>query len=222
MRNREEFKNKLIIFDMEHTLLQNRFIDLCAERFKFQQALALLRQIDTDTVSLTRRTAWFLRDQKKSVLMEIAADMPLVPGITEAVQQLKEKDYTVGIISDSYQFVTAIVSRKIGVDFELSNELQFLGNHVTGEVVIPSYFYRTPHSTCSHNVCKTNALHHICKAHQTKLENCIVVGGADEDACMLGQAGLGVAFSNSTEMAKSAAARQVEKPSFTEILSIVP
>ena len=222
MSNREGIPKKLIIFDLEHTLLQSRFIDLCAERFKFQQALSLLRQIDNDPVSLTRRTAWFLRDQKKSVLMEIAADMPLVPGVTEAVQQLKEKDYTVGIISDSYQIVTAIVSKKIGVDFDLSCDLQFLGNHVTGEVEIPSFFYRNPQSTCRHSICKSNALLHICTEYGTSPGDCIVVGGIQDEDCMLTQAGTGVAFSIPAENESSTSSREPGQPLFSRILSLVP
>src|SRR5690349_20358473 len=126
MLNRTETSKKLIIFDMEQTLLQDSFIDVCAGQFKFQQALSLLRQIDNNNESLTRRSAWFLRDQKKSVLLEIASALQLVPDITEVVQELKARDYIVGIISNSYHFVTGIVGKKIGADFELSNELQFL------------------------------------------------------------------------------------------------
>ena len=212
----------MVVFDMENVLLQNRFIDACAAEFKFQQALSLLRQIDTDPVSLIKRTAWFLKDQKKSTLMEIAASMPLVPGIVEAVQELKERSYIVGMISDSYQVVAGITGKKIGSDFELANELQFLGNHVTGEVVIPSYFTRSSESTCRHAICKTNALRHICRVYQTKFEHCTVIAGSDEDACMLEHAGLGIAYCSDSETARSAASRQIREPELSELLTLVP
>lgn len=222
MLNRSETSRKLIIFDMEHTLLQNSFIDVCAEQFKFQQALSLLRQIDNNPESLTRRTAWFLRDQKKSVLLEIASALPLVPESTEVVQELKARDYVVGIISNSYHLVTGIIGKKIGADFELSNELQCMGNHVTGEVTISSYFHHSPTSACRHSICKTNAMQHISKAYHSRFDDCIVVGGNDEDACMLEHAGLGIAFPDASELAKKAAGRRVEEDAFNELLTLVP
>jgi phosphoserine phosphatase len=154
--------------------------------------------------------------------MEIASDMPLVPGVTEAVQQLKEKDYIVGIISTSYQFVTGIVSKKTGVDFDLACELQFLGNHVTGEVEIPSYFYRTPNSTCRHEVCKSNALHHICREYNSSIENAIVIGGNQDDDCMLSKAGTGLAFSVTTGTEKDTAEPKLHQPLLSKILLQVP
>ncbi len=57
--------NKMVVFDMDNTILRGRFIDDCAERFNFKQALNLLRQIDHDPVSLTIRIASFLKRQNK-------------------------------------------------------------------------------------------------------------------------------------------------------------
>lgn len=222
MRNREDANGKMIVFDMENVLLQEKFIDVCAAEFKFQQALSLLRQIDNDPASLIKRTAAFLKDQKKSTLMEIAAGIALVPGIVEAVQELKERSYIVGMISDSYQVVAGITGKKIGADFELANELQFIGNHVTGDVLIPSYFSRSPESTCRHPICKTNALRHICRVYQTKFENCTVIAGSDEDACMLGHAGLGIAYCSSSETARNAARQEIRDPELSGILTLVP
>jgi HAD superfamily phosphoserine phosphatase-like hydrolase len=222
MRERNGSNRKIVVFDMDNTIMQDRFIEVCAERFKFQQALTLLRQIDTDHASLTRRIAFFLRDRTKTEILEIAASIPLVEDIQSVVSDLKKRSYIVGIISDSYQLVTRMVAQRVGADFELSNELQFLGDRLTGEVLIPSYFHYSPDSTCRHQVCKTNALRYICKAHHTNFEDCIVVGDSDNDACMIRHAGLGVAFCATSDLVRSVAQKSIEERSFRELLTMAP
>ncbi len=222
MRNREEANKKLVVFDMDNTLLQDRFIEVCARHYKFEQALSLLRHIDNDPVSLTKRIGWFLKDRKRAEMIEIAGSIPLVPGIENVVENLKQRGYIIGIISDSYQLVTRLVADKINADFELANELQTIGDHITGEVLIPSYFKYTGESTCTHSVCKTNALRYICKAYQAKIEDCIVIGDSENDVCMLSHAGLGVAFCTTSELVKSVANKHIEERSFSKLLSFVP
>jgi HAD superfamily phosphoserine phosphatase-like hydrolase len=210
--------NKMVVFDLDKTILEDRFIDVCARIYNFRQALELLRQIDKDAVSLTRRIANFLRDKKKTGLVEIADSIPLVPDTHEVVRVLKERSYHIGIISDSYNFVTQAIARKINADFELSNELLFNGGIATGEVLVPSYFHYNDESTCKHQVCKTNALRHICRVYQVKLDDCIVVGDGDTDACMAEHAGLGVSFCTTSELLKRAAKKHIEERSFSELL----
>lgn len=220
MQERVELSRKMVVFDMDNTLLRKRYIEECADHFKFKQALALLRQIDHDPVSLTKRIAWFLKDRKKKELLEIGESIPLVDDIVEVANQLKKRNYTIGIISDSYQIITQMVAEKINADFELSNELQFLGDLATGDVLIPSYFHYSAESTCKHQVCKTNALRHICRAYNTKLENCIMVGDSDNDICILKHSGIGVSFCTTSELVKQAAQQHITSPSFAELLSI--
>ena len=187
MHNTEPGK-KMLVFDLDHFLLKENFIEACARTFNFRQALALVRQIDTDTVSLTRRIAAFLRDRTKIELMDIANQLQLVPGTIGLIQELKQRAYIVGIISDSYNFVAQIVANNIGADFELSNELVFQSGKATGEVLVPSYFHYCNESTCKHQVCNTNALRHICRQYKTRIEECIIVGEDESNTCMMSHA----------------------------------
>ncbi|MEO6612234.1 MAG: HAD family phosphatase [Chitinophagaceae bacterium] len=205
---------KMVVFDLDNTIFQKRFIDVCAEKFHFSQALTLLRQIDNNAVSLTQRIAGFLAGRKKAELIEIAAVIPLVPDIVEVVMELKQQGCIVGIISDSYQFVTEFVAKKINADFEMANELQFTEGVATGEVLIPSYFHYSTDSLCKHQVCKTNALRHICKRYGVKPDQSIAVGDSENDACMLSKSGLGVSFCSTIEAVREVAKKHIEEASF--------
>ena len=210
--------HKLVVFDMDHALLQEPYADACAKHYNFRQALNLVKQIDDDVVSLTRRTAAFLRDRSKKELVDLAENIPLVPGIGETIFELRNRQYHIGIITHSYQFVSQIVARKIGADFELSNELVFMAGNATGEVLIPSYFHYNYESNCRHQVCKTNALRYICRQYQLKVNDCIVIGVGEGNECILDKAGKGLVFRKPVELAGMVRERNVEEDSFRELL----
>jgi glucosyl-3-phosphoglycerate synthase len=209
---------KMVVFDMDNTLLQGRFIDACAEKFNFKQALNLLRQIDHDPVSLTVRIATFLKGKTKAELLDIATGIPMVNDVAEVVNELKRRSYTIGIISDSYQLITQQVAERMGADFWLGNELLYENDHLTGEVLIPSWFHYSDESTCKHQVCKTNALRYICNKYGVALKDCVVVGDSENDICMIQHAGIGVAFCSTSEWMKSVARKHIGKKAFAELL----
>jgi HAD superfamily phosphoserine phosphatase-like hydrolase len=211
---------KMVVFDMDNTLLTERFIEKCAETFNFRQALTLLRNIDRDPVSLTNRVARFMKDRSLTELLDVAAEIKLVNDTTEVVQELKRRGYVIGIISDSYEVITHFIATRIEADFSLANELLFINEISTGHVRIPPYFYHSHASTCQHLVCKTNALRHICKAYDMDPADCIVVGDSDSDACMVSHAGLGISFCSTSELLNKAAHRHISKMSFSELLEL--
>ena len=209
---------KMVVFDMDNTVLQGRFIDACAKKYNFRQALSLLQTIDKNAISLTRRTGAFLKGKPVQDLIKIVDEIPIIRDMTNVLLQLKERKYIVGLISDSYELITHHISKRIGADFNLSYELKHIENIATGEVNIPSYFYYSEVSSCNHPVCKTNALRHICKTYDVPITNCMVVGYKEADLCMVRHAGVSVAFCSSSELLRSVAGKTITNPAFDELL----
>ena len=131
---------KMVVFDMDNALLQGRFIDICAKKYNFKQALDLLRNIDKNSISFTKRVASFLQGKAIQELTKIADDIPLTKDITEVAKELKERGYVIGIITDGYQVIASRVGNAIGADWCLSYELDHIGGVATGQVRIPSIF----------------------------------------------------------------------------------
>jgi glucosyl-3-phosphoglycerate synthase len=190
---------KMVVLDLDTVILQEKFIDVCAKQLNFYQALTLLRQIDKDPVSLTNRTASFLTGRNIKDLLTIAGSIPIVTNLELAVNQLRKKQYLVGVISDSYQIIADYINKKINFDFCLALELRLQGDYITGEVLFPSYFLHSTESSCGHRVCKTNALRWLSNRYNVPFENCIVVGDVEADACMAKLAGMSIPFDFSNE-----------------------
>lgn len=212
--------NKLIAFDMDNTIFSGRFIDVCAETFGFKAALMDIRSSETDPIILTKRIATLLKGKTINELIEVADSIPIVYGTKEIVLELKNRGYIVGIISDSYDCITSHIRIKLGMDFSLSNELEFSKSTCTGEVKIPSFMFSSPNSSCKHTLCKTNALDSILSKYNIQRENCIAIGDSLNDLCMIKEAGLGIAFCSKDELVNHYADIVISNPTFTELLNL--
>lgn len=183
---------KMVVFEMDEVVVQGSFIDNCAKRYNFEQALNLLRQIDNNKISLTRRIAHFLKGKPLEELIAIVDEMPLAEEIADVTEELRRRGYIVGIISDSYEVVTRHVGARIGTNFTMSYDLGHTNGIATGEVSIPFPFYFSESSSCEHPVCKTNALRHLCREYDVAMSNCIVITRSENGACMKRHAGAGL------------------------------
>ncbi len=218
LENQLSTLNKLIVFDMDNTLLMGRFIDSCADKFGFKKELMNIRSTETDSILLTKRIATLLKNKTINELIEIADSIPIIEGTKEIVNELKSRGYLVGIISDSYDCITNHFKNKLGMDFSLSNELEFSKSICTGEVKIPSFLFSNPESLCKHTLCKTNALLNVLNKYQIKRENTIAIGDSMNDLCMIKEAGLGIAFCSKDELVNHHADILIQEPSFNELL----
>lgn len=209
---------KMIVFDLDKTLLKGRFIDACANKYSFKTELANLRYTEKDPTVLTKRIAELLKGLPIGELLQVAASIPVVEDAAEVIQQLKSQGNVVGIITDGYQFVADYVKNRLDADFALGNHLDFFEGKATGEVTIPSWFYYHLESRCDHALCKTNVMMQIARKYDISIENCIAIGDSSNDLCMIEQAGMGVAFCPDNARLKNAADKTINKLSFAELL----
>jgi phosphoserine phosphatase SerB len=210
--------HKMVIFDMDNTILQGRFIDTCAKKFGFYPQLEDLRTIEQDPIILTKRISLMLKGRTMDELLNIASSIEMVPGIKDVVAELKQKGYIVGIISSGYTLITNYVKQHIDADFTLAHYLEFYEGRVSGEVNLPSCFFSSPESICGHAYCKTNALQYACEKYNVLLKNCIIVGDGKEDRCIVAHAGKGVAFCTTDELLEKVAFKSIKENSFESLL----
>ncbi|HMO34144.1 MAG TPA: HAD-IB family phosphatase [Lacibacter sp.] len=209
---------KMALFDMDNTLLRGRFIDTCSRLYGFEKELYTIRASGNDAVITTKNIARLLKGLNISQILAVADSIPLVDDAVEVVQELKQRGYVVGIISDSYDVVTNHIKTKIGADFSLSNELEFSKSVATGEVKIPSFLFHNERSRCAHTICKTNAVQHILEHYNIDINNTIAIGDSENDLCMIRHVGVGVSFCSSNELLNYQADRTITDYSFAGLL----
>jgi HAD superfamily phosphoserine phosphatase-like hydrolase len=210
--------HRMVIFDMDDTILKGRFIDECARKFGFMAHLEDLRADEKDPIILTKRIGLLLKGRTMDDLLEIAAGMKMVEDIRTVISALKQKKYLIGIISSSYTLITNYIRQNIGADFALACQLEFIEGKATGEVNLPYYFFGSPESPCGHSFCKTNVMQYACEKYNVQLKNCIAIGDSKDDRCMIGHAGKGIAFCTSDELLKKVAFKSLTERKFEPIL----
>lgn len=209
---------KLILFDMDNTLLVGRFIEHAAETLNFKKQLSGIVDHNSEPYIVTKSIARCLQGVNVAQILQITDGIPLVSDAIEVVAELKRRGYIVGIISDSYDTVVQHIKNNVGADFGLANELEFSGSVATGELKIPSFFLRGEGARCAHAICKTHALQNLQRKYGIALQNMIAVGDSESDVCMVRNAGIGVSFCSAHPILNAVADYRIESRSFKPLL----
>ena len=219
---RDQLKSleKLMIFDMDNTLLKGRFIDVCADRFNFKDTLMEIRYNESDPIIITKLVAKLLEGKNIHELIEIAESIEIISDARNIIYEMKRRGFIVGIVSDSYDCITQHIKNKLDMDFALSNELEFSKSICTGEVKLPSFYFSNNNSICKHKICKTNAVLNLLEKYNIKLENTIAIGDSFNDLCMIKQVGLGISFCTTDELVRHHADMNIKEQSFSLLLEV--
>ena len=191
--------SKIAIFDMDNTLLTKSFIHACSQKFNFQSELLDIVSSQQNPFIRTKQIAKLLKGKTVNDLIQVAEEIPITTNAEKLIYHLRERGYKIGIISDSYDYITNYFVNKLRLDFSLANELEFSKSIVTGEVKIPSFFLPNSKSICNHEICKSHALVTICNELTIDIENTIAIGDGENDICMVRKAGIGIAYCSSNQ-----------------------
>ena len=212
---------KIVIFDMDNTILRKSFIHSAAEKYGFKKTLVDIVTNNHNPFIRTKLIAGLLRGQSIGDLLELTDNIEVTPNLQKLITELKKQGYIVGIISDSYDCVTNHLKNKFGFDFTISNELEFSKSIATGEVKIPSLFVSGEESQCKHDYCKLNALIKISKQYKVDLKNTLMIGDGENDICCIKKAGIGVSFCSTSNLVDAVADYVIKEPDFQQLIPIL-
>jgi glucosyl-3-phosphoglycerate synthase len=211
---------KMIIFDMDNTLLEGSFITMAAEEFNFRNELIKIVTENSNSFTRTKSIARLLKNRAINEILAVVDKIPIVKDAREVIAELKKRGYICGIISDSYDVVTNHIKNKLRMDFSIANELEFSQSVSTGEVKIPSSFIRTPKSKCNHDFCKSNVLLQLAENYDIDISNIIAVGDSENDICFVKESGIGISFCSENKFLDFVADMIISERSFEKILEI--
>ncbi len=208
---------RLIIFDMDGTLLKERTIFRIAKEKGFLEKLISIMEEKIKPYEKTILIAKLLKCMDIEELIKIFRKIPLNEGAEFVIKKLKEKGIKIAIATDSYQIFALDLKKRLGIDFIFSNELVVKDGHVTGEIKIcnnePKFI-----NCKQHSICKKEILNELCKKLGIRKEETIAVGDGEIDICMIKEAGLGIAFNGNEKVIKNA---DVKIENLAEILKYV-
>jgi phosphoserine phosphatase len=197
---------KLVIFDMDGTLIQGRGIFVIAEKKSFKDEL--LRLINYDGVEFYQKSIEIAKLSKgfdKNEFLKIFRTVPLQDFIKDVIKKLKYKKIKTAIATDSYKFLADDLKERLGIDYVFANNLIINNNIITGELEIHNKkLIKDFYNGKIYSICKSDVLDRLCGKIGITVSESIAVGDGKVDISMLKTAGLGIAFNASEEVQKNA------------------
>jgi phosphoserine phosphatase len=197
---------KLVLFDMDGTLLKDKGIFVIAEKKGFIDELN--RLIRDNTKEFYKRSIDIAKLSKgftKKEYLDIFRTVPLQDHAETVIKELKNKKITSAIVTDSYQFLADDLKERLGIDYAFGNNLITNDEVITGELdMYNKDLIEEFYSGKIYSICKSCVLDQLCKKLGITEKEVIAVGDGRIDAGMIKKAGLGIAINGSKELKKIA------------------
>ena len=179
---------RLIVFDVDSTLVQGEVIEMLAARAGAQGQVAAITEAamrgELDFAeSLVQRVAT-LKGLPATVLDEVADQLELMPGARTTLRTLRRLGFHCGVVSGGFRRIIDPLAHELMLDFVAANELEIVDGMLTGRVV----------GTIVDRAGKAKALRDFADQAGVSMEQTVAVGDGANDIDMLAAAGLGVAF----------------------------
>ena len=178
----------LLVMDMDSTAIQIECIDEMAKLAGVgDQVVEITRramsgEIDFDE-SLRQRVG-LLVGLPQEVIESMLKNLPLMPGLQQLVQTLKQHEWKIVIASGGFTYFTEYLKRELQLDKTVANILEMTEGKLTGEVLGAIVNAQT----------KADVLRDCCDQWGLKGEQTVAIGDGANDLVMIEAAGLGVAF----------------------------
>jgi phosphoserine phosphatase len=210
----ERRAKRLIVFDVDSTLIQGEVIEMLAERAGAGAAVAAITgaamrgEIDF-AESLHQRVAT-LAGLPVEVLDEVADEVELTAGARTTIRTLRRLGFHCGVVSGGFRQVIEPLAHELMLDFVAANELEIADGKLTGRVVGPIV----------DRAGKAKALRDFAQQAGVPMEQTVAVGDGANDIDMLNAAGLGVAF-NAKPALREVADASLSHPYLDTVLFIL-
>lgn len=179
---------RLVVFDMDSTLIQCEVIDELARAAGTHDEVAAITEaamrgeIPFDD-SFRRRLAT-LEGLDVAVLERIADQLPITEGADRLITTLKKLGYKVGILSGGFSYFANRLKERWGLDCVSANELDIENGRLTGRVK----------GEIVNGEKKAELLQKMAAGYGFDMRQTVAVGDGANDLPMLSIAGLGIAF----------------------------
>ncbi len=205
---------RLIVFDVDSTLIQGEVIEMLAARAGVEGKVAQITEAamrgELDFEESLRERVATLEGLPAQVVDEVAEQIELTPGARTTLRTLRRLGYHCGVVSGGFRQVIEPLAEDLMLDFVAANHLEIVDGVLTGRVT----------GTVVDRPGKAKALRDFAAQFGVPMEQTVAVGDGANDIDMLTAAGLGVAF-NAKPALREVADASLSHPYLDTVLFIL-
>ncbi|MEV4251846.1 phosphoserine phosphatase SerB [Spirillospora sp. NPDC049652] len=205
---------RLIVMDVDSTLIQGEVIELLAEEAGCLDEVAKVTEAamrgELDFEGSLRERVALLAGLDAAALDIVRKKIKLAAGARTMVRTLKRLDYKFAIVSGGFTQVTDALVHDLGIDYSAANTLEVQDGRLTGRVVGPVI----------DRAGKAAALRRFARQAGIPVSQTVAIGDGANDLDMLQAAGLGIAY-NAKPVVREAADTAVNVPYLDTILFLL-
>ena len=197
---------RLLVLDMDMTLIQMEVIDQLAELAGVGNQVsritekAMNGEIDFNT-ALNERVS-LLKGLEFSRLEEVFEKIVFTEGAEDLIMIAKHLGFKTAVLSGGFTYFTEKIKNILKLDYAFANQLEVIDGKLTGKVIGEIVNAKK----------KADLLEEIAKKENISLDQVIAVGDGANDIPMLEKAGLGVAFNAKQKVKEKAEFSLSRKP----------
>ena len=184
----ERRAKRLIVFDVDSTLVQGEVIEMLAAHAGAQGKVAAITEAamrgELDFAQSLQQRVATLTGLPATVVDEVAGRLELMPGARTTLRTLRRLGFRCGAVSGGFRRIIEPLAEELMLDYVAANELEIVDGTLTGRVVGPII----------DRAGKAKALREFAEQAGVPMEQTVAVGDGANDIDMLAAAGLGVAF----------------------------
>ncbi|MHA1697907.1 MAG: phosphoserine phosphatase SerB [Promethearchaeota archaeon] len=182
-------EKKLVVFDMDSTLIQQECIEMLASDARIKRHIKKITKDamegKIDFKEALKKRVKLLTGMPESFLQKVAENLVLTPGAKELVDSLKKMGYKIALISGGFDYFTKIVKEKLDLDYAFGNKLMIEDGKLTGE--INENFIIDAKQ-------KAKIQKWLSQIENIPPSNIVSIGDGANDAIMIKNSGLGIGF----------------------------
>ncbi|HEV2372294.1 MAG TPA: phosphoserine phosphatase SerB [Streptosporangiaceae bacterium] len=205
---------RLIVMDVDSTLIAGEVIDLlaaragCAEQVAKVTAATMRGEADF-AAALSERVA-LLAGLDAAAIEGVRRELQLAPGARTLIRTLRHLGFRCGIVSGGFTQITDVLAAELGLDYAAANTLEVVDGKLTGRLTGPVI----------DRAGKAAALKQFAAQAGVPLSQTVAVGDGANDLDMIATAGLGIAF-NAKQIVRDAADASVSVPYLDTVLYLL-
>jgi phosphoserine phosphatase len=205
---------RLIVMDVDSTLIRDEVIDLLAARAGAAREVAKVTQAamrgELEFAASLRERVGLLAGLDVAVLDEVRHELRLTAGARTLIGTLGGLGYKFGIVSGGFVQVIAPLAAELGIGYVAANTLEISAGKLTGRLSGPLI----------DRAAKADALRGFAADAGVPLSQTVAVGDGANDLDMIAAAGLGIAF-NAKPVVRDAADTSLSVPYLDAILYLL-